>query len=205
MASASFQRAWYATDLGPYRPCRFTYEVYPYESVPTIPTGRFTGTFDWLGSRGTRDPEAAAELEGISGDLARMGLALPEDYVTFRSDANLNTVLDEVSVTSSWSDVGGPAPSLVEPDAALVRVFSDQQYCASWYLYLRPGGESFVVFDVDDAAGDQEDPAPEESLVLNGDFRWCAGPSRSSRTGTGSRTGPGELSTTTRPSSWHLT
>ena len=171
MSSPSFQRAWYATDLGLYRPCRVTYEIYPYESLPRIPAGRLTGTFEWLGDTNEPDAEAIAEMERISHDLAAMGLSLPPDYVRFRANGAANLVLDEVSVTGSWSDVAGPTPSPIEPDAALVRIFSDQQYCASWYLYLRPTGESFVVFDVD---GGSTDPAAEESILLNQEFRWCA-------------------------------
>ena len=171
-SQVSFGRAWYATDLGPYRPCRATYEIYHFESLPPIPAGRLTGTFDWLGDTGSRHDEAAAELARISNDLATIGLALPADYVAFRADTSFRYALDEVSVTSSWSDVAGPAPSPVEQGAALVRIFSDQQYCASWYLYLRPAGESFIVFDVD---GGPTDPPLDESIFLNQDFRWCAG------------------------------
>jgi len=170
----TFPRAWHATDLGTYRPCRFTYETYAYESLPGLNHDRLSGQFDWLGPPGERDEQGAARLVPIAAELAVAGLALPRDFVAFHSDSNYRYALDEVSVTGSWSDIAGPAPSPVEPDARLVRIFSDQQYCACWYLYLRPAGETFLVFDLD-AGPYPADTDAEESILLGGRLYWCAG------------------------------
>lgn len=99
-----------------------------------------------------------------------MSLALPDDFVQFRTNSHYRYTLDEVSVTGSWSDVAGPAPSPVERGAALVRILSDQQYCACWYLYLRPSGETLVVFDVDPV----EPPYRDLEGFLSGALSWCA-------------------------------
>lgn len=168
-------RAWYATDLGEYRPCRHTYESYPYASLPPLDPARFNGRFDWLGEPGPPDEPGLATLRALSTALAAMDLALPDDFAAFHGHSNHRYALDEVSVTGSWSDIAGPAPSPVEPGAALVRIFSDQQYCACWYLYLRPSGAAFVVFDVDSAPAAPAVPAAEESPFLSGEFSWCAG------------------------------
>src|SRR5215207_7174188 len=134
-----------------YRPCSGTYESYDYDSLPPLGSSRLRGRFDWLGPPGPPDRAGVAALTRLSADVAAMGLALPDDFVQFHSNFHYRYELDEVPVTGSWSDVAGPAPSPAEPGAALVRIFSDQQYCACWYLYLRPSGETFVVFDVDPA------------------------------------------------------
>ncbi len=41
--------SWCATDLGPYRPCEYTYERYPLGSVPSV--FEDLDGFRWLGGR----------------------------------------------------------------------------------------------------------------------------------------------------------
>ncbi|WP_203907783.1 hypothetical protein [Rhizocola hellebori] len=170
-----FPRGWYATDLGSYRPCQGTYEAYAYESLPPLDPAQLRGRFDWLGPPGPPDEDGIALLAPISAALATMSLALPDDFVRFVTSSNYRLELDEASVTGSWSDIAGPTRSPAEPGAALVRIFSDQQYCASWYIYLRASGETFVVFDVDPYPAEPAYPNLEDSILLNGDFSWCAG------------------------------
>ncbi|MEV6206705.1 hypothetical protein [Kitasatospora sp. NPDC051914] len=141
----SFVDGWCATDLGDHRPCRGTYEWYPYESLPPLAADRFDGGFGWLGGLGPADPERVALLDGVSAALAGTGMQLPADFTAFHTSARCHGALDEVSVTACWTDVSGPLPSPVEPGARLVRFLRDQQDCVLWYLYLRPSGESFVV------------------------------------------------------------
>jgi len=169
----TFPRGWHATDLGEYRSCEFTYETYAHESLPLLDPARLTGHFDWLGPPARPDDDGLATMARLSADVAALALALPADFATFHSTSNYRYVLDEVSVTGSWSDIAGPAPSPVEPGAALVRVFSDQQYCACWYLYLRPSGEAFVVCDRDPYPAEPKFVDLDETF-LSGDFLWCA-------------------------------
>lgn len=144
--SVEFQTGWCATDLGNYRPCRGTYERYPYESIPTIDAARFIGTFDWIDDQGEIDPDGVAKMEGLNRQLAEVGLALPPDFVTFQTLTELSEILDAVSVTACWSSLSEkPIPSPAEPGAFLIRFLTDQQDCVMWYLYLRPSGETFVV------------------------------------------------------------
>ncbi|MCX5416142.1 hypothetical protein [Streptomyces sp. NBC_00059] len=178
----SFAAAWCATDLGEYRACRYTYEHYPYESLPPLDPSQFTGAFQWLGGTRGSDPEQVAKLNGLAGDLAARNLSLPQDFVTFQTSANLHGSLDEVSVTSCWTDISQPLPSPVEPGSFLVRFLRDQQDCVIWYLYLRPSGEAFVVYspldfeyeldarrDGEETGNDLDDVEEQMAAIL-----WCA-------------------------------
>ncbi|MER5473051.1 hypothetical protein [Streptomyces sp. NPDC002685] len=182
LTSVGFDSAWCATDLGEYRTCRYTYEYYPYESLPPLDSTQFTGAFQWLGGTGEPVPEQVTELDRLAEDLAARNLTLPRDFVTFQADSKLRHSLDEVSVTSCWTDISEPLPSPVEPGAFLVRFLRDQQDCVIWYLYLRPSGEVFVVSSYLDyeyayeaqRAGDEtetnlDDPEEQQAAIL-----WCA-------------------------------
>ncbi|MFD9410139.1 hypothetical protein ACFWBN_24440 [Streptomyces sp. NPDC059989] len=178
-----FDAVWCATDLGNHRPCRYTYEMYPYATLPPLDEKRFTGAFQWLGDAGGCVAEQTAKLRLLEEKLAIEGLALPEDFVTFYSSSSLRESLDAVSVTGCWSSLSGPLPSPVEPGAFLVRFFRDQQDCVLWYLYLRPSGEVFVVnshldYEYEYEARDSEDCQPESNLddlaAQKAGILWCA-------------------------------
>ncbi len=196
VSSVGFDSAWCATDLGAYRPCRYTYEYYPYESLPPVDSTGFTGVFQWLGGTGEPVPERVTALDRLAENLAAEGLTLPRDFATFQADSTLHSSLDEVSVTGCWTAVSEPLPSPVEPGAFLVRFLRDQQDCVIWYLYLRPSGEVFVVHswldyayeyearrDGEETQSDLDDPQEQRAAIL-----WCALRSRSSHIGSGSRT-----------------
>lgn len=136
--------SWCATDLGKYRPCRYTYERYPLEAVPSVSDA--LGDFRWLGDPGQRDDDNVERLDRLSEQLAAVGVTLPADFVSFYSWSSWAGELDGASVTGCWTRLGPlPTFSPVEPGAFLVRFLSDQQDCVSWYLYLRRGQPAFVV------------------------------------------------------------
>lgn len=182
VSSVGFDAAWCATGLGEYRACRYTYEYYPYESLPPLDPDRFTGAFQWLGGVGEVLPEQVVRLDGLARELTARGLILPQDFVTFQTHANAYLSLDEVSVTGCWTNISEPLPSPVEPGAFLVRFFRDQQDCVIWYLYLRPTGEAFVVHshldyeyeyearrDGEATETDLDDAEEQRAAIL-----WCA-------------------------------
>ncbi|MEU9305556.1 hypothetical protein [Streptomyces sp. NPDC048269] len=173
-----FPTGWCATDLGSYRPCEFTYEVYPRVSLPSLDADGFDGRFGWLGGPGAPDGPRSGHgehLAAVEADLAPLGLRLPSDFRTFYGSGSLCRAFDEVSVTACWSDLSGPLQSPAEDGARLVRFLRDQQDCVIWYLYLRPSGEAFVVFshldlelagqELDEAQADGFRAAAADSLV----------------------------------------
>jgi hypothetical protein len=144
------------------------WERYPYDGVPPLDPGRFTGRFDWIDEPRSPDPDGRAVVAQLDRELGAAGLALPRDFVTYETHTPLRHLLVEIS--SGWSG-RSLTPSPVEPGAFLLQFLSDQQDCVTWYLYLRPG-ETFVVhaygLDFEDDGG----PYTEEE-----DFRtifWCA-------------------------------
>lgn len=184
MIPSPFRGSWCATDLADYRPCQFTYERYPIESLPPLDEASFTGDFPWRGDLGPVLEEQTAAIGQLAAVLADVGLTLPADFVTYMTRSNLYLCLDEVSCTCCWTSLSAPLPSPVEPEARMVRFFRDQQDCVMWYLYLRPTGESFVVhsyrdleYEAEVRAGD--DPDEIESLPDFDDdpayeIFWCA-------------------------------
>lgn len=181
-SSAGFPTAWCATDLGEFRPCRHTYAYYPYESLPPLDSGQYTGTFPWLGGVGDLMPEQSLEVGRLERDLEVNGLSLPRDFIAFQTGANSYAALDRVSVTACWTDLSKPLASPFEPGAYLVRFLRDQQSCVLWYLYLRPSGEVFVVHsdldfkeaqptqDVGEGAAIDLDDVQEQRAMTY----WCA-------------------------------
>ncbi|MER8184596.1 hypothetical protein [Kitasatospora sp. NPDC094015] len=158
-----FQSFWCATDLGPHRPCRGTYEWYASDTLPPLDPARFDGGFGWLGGTGPAVPELAGHLDALAGELAGVGIVLPADFVAFQTGVNSHRALDAVSATACWTDVSEPIPSPVEPGAFLVRFLRDQQDCVHWYLYLRPTGGAYVVaspLDLEDAPDPDEPDVP---------------------------------------------
>jgi hypothetical protein len=181
---APFRGSWCATDLGNYRPCRFTYERYPIESLPPLDEASFTGDFAWRGDIGSVLDEPYAEMTRLAAELAEVGLRLPADFVTYMTRSNLHAFLDDVSCTCCWTSLSAPLPSPVEPDARMVRFFRDQQDCVLWYLYLRPGGESFIVHSCRDleyeaevrSGGDADEIEAMPDFDNDPDYEiyWCA-------------------------------
>lgn len=170
--AVEFEATWCGTELGDYRPCGGTYEYYPYHTLPILDASRFTGAFDWIPMHGMVAPGQVALLADLDRQLAAVGLALPIDFVKYHSFTDLSQTLVAVSGTGCWTTLlrpnpdeaeeldlrsrNYPIPSPAEPGAFLIRFLIGQQDCVTWYLYLRPTGETFVVlaygleFEVDD-------------------------------------------------------
>ncbi|MBZ9593599.1 hypothetical protein K7B06_00585 [Streptomyces erythrochromogenes] len=144
-ASVRFPTGWCATDLGRFRPCDSTYEVYPLDSLPRLDAVGLDGGFGWMDGVSGRPSEHAAHLAALEGELAAAGLTLPSDFAAFYRDERLCRAFDEVSVTACWTDLSPALRSPAEEGARLVRFLRDQQDCVIWYLYLRPSGEASVV------------------------------------------------------------
>lgn len=184
MIPAPLRRSWYASDLGAYRPCQYTYERYPIDSIPPLDGAAFTGDFAWFGDTGHVLPDRTAEMDRLVSDLEAAGLCLPPDFVALQTRTHLYLSLDEASGTGCWTSLSAPLPSPLETDARMIRFFRDQQDCVMWYLYLRPGGESFVVHSYRDVeyeaevreSGDLEEieDLPDYDNDPDYEIFWCA-------------------------------
>ncbi|PZG13549.1 hypothetical protein C1I95_23420 [Micromonospora craterilacus] len=150
----TLRRAWFGHELGEFRPCLHTYDEYPLDEQPELD---LHGTFAWLGQPGARDDAGVAHLQTLDRLLAADRLALPDDFVTFYSDAERSYALDDASATGCWTDLSkSPIVSPIEPEARMVRFLRDQQDCVIWYLYLRPA-DSLVVHSAVDYGSLSED------------------------------------------------
>jgi hypothetical protein len=76
-----FEWGWWGMDLGPARPVEYTYELFPYDSLPPLPA--LDGTLDWLGpvdvrvhgaARKSGDLEARSQLARIEHAATQLGL-----------------------------------------------------------------------------------------------------------------------------------
>lgn len=47
---------WVGTDLGDFRPCEGTYQLYSYAELPPLDETLFTGSYDWLGRKPAGNP-----------------------------------------------------------------------------------------------------------------------------------------------------
>ena len=159
-----FEATWPGTKLGEYRACGGTYEHYPYNSLPILDDSQFTGNFDWLSDHGAVDPAQSACIADLDRQLGAARLALPVDFVRYHTYTNLSHTLVRVSGTGCFCTLLAPypdesqdledlplrfrnhlIPSPAEPGSYLTQILADQQDCLTWYLYLRPSGETFVV------------------------------------------------------------
>jgi hypothetical protein len=162
--TVEFEATWPGIELGDYRACGGTYEDYPYSSLPILDNSQFTGHFDWLPDHGGVDPAQSACIAELDRQLGAARLALPVDFVRYHTHANLSWTLVRVSGTGCGCTLLAPypdesqdledlplrfrnhlIPSPAEPGAYLIRFLADQQDCLTWYLYLRPPDETFVV------------------------------------------------------------
>jgi hypothetical protein len=136
-----FPSGWLSFDLGRYRPCSGTYQLYPYRSLPRLDESLFRGEFQWLGE-GTapekrKPPAVVAEAE-------KQGLALPAAFVRFMSDAGLQAAVPSCTACF-WNPSKAPVPCRVVPGAFTIRFLRDQQDCLFWYLHLLPDGDVHVI------------------------------------------------------------
>ncbi|MBE1484666.1 hypothetical protein [Plantactinospora soyae] len=147
--------------------CGFDLVRREYSTVPPLDPARFTGQFDWLDEPRHSDPNGEALVTELGQALAAVGLALPQDFVTFHTHQPLRHLL--INSSSCWGDLSLASkpllPSPWERDAWLLRFLRDQQDCVTWYLYLRPD-QTFVVHAYGLEFDDNHLEADEVS--------WCA-------------------------------
>lgn len=164
-----FPLGWWSFDLGSYRPCSGTYELYAHDSVPPLDEALFRGDFAWLDAgpakRRKRKPPA------IVAACEEQGIALPAAFVRFITDAALQAAVPSCTACE-WDPSDAPVPCRVVPGAYTIRFLRDQQDCLFWYLHLLPDGDAHVLcspipFDDPDLEVDRD------VVIAN---TWCAAP-----------------------------
>lgn len=162
----NFPKGWWGCDLGSYRACDGTYQLYPYDSLPAPEESLFHGEFQWL--VGTSDEHAAPADPAPLAALAAAGLNLPKSFVDFMSSPARQSQVP--SCTACEWDLSGPIPSPLGDGAHLVRFLRDQQDVLFWYLYLTGDSAEVVCSPI---AFDQVDLSDRPDEVLANTW-WCA-------------------------------
>ncbi len=148
----SFQRGWYAFDLGRYRPCDGTYCLSPYEDLPPIPAP--DESLAWLGPLDERTDQqmqvhrdrqvASGKLDQTVASAQRLGLTLPPSFLHLMGSPELQELIPSCTACYfSLSDDIIPCPG--SEQGYIVRFLNDQQEVLLWYLYLTPAGEQRVL------------------------------------------------------------
>ncbi len=189
-----FQTGWYSFGLPGYRPCRGTYERYPYDQLPPIPENQLTGQLQWLVplddainesmQRYRPTPEQRAEwlpqwtedLKSVVASAQHLGLTLPDAFVCLMSSPELQ---DRIP---SCTDCHFRLSQLAfcpgdEEKGYVLRFLHDQQDCVIWHLYLSSRGEECVLASytyLDQMYTDPEEWGPEEEAISH---TWICAPS----------------------------
>lgn len=138
-----FKRAWWSFDLGKYRRCSGTYQIYPHDSVPPLDESLFTGEFTWL-TPSPRETRPAADMKALAAAAAKANVDLPPALVRFMSDPALRAAVPSCTACE-WHASAAPIPCRIVPGAFTVRFLRDQQDCLFWYLHLLPDGDAHVL------------------------------------------------------------
>src|SRR5579859_4049011 len=94
---APFQTGWWGFDLGRYRPCDGTYQLYSADSLPPLPEP--DASLSWLGPLDERvdarmaphrnAPEARGALDALAARAQSLGLVLPASFSRLMSSPAL--------------------------------------------------------------------------------------------------------------------
>jgi uncharacterized protein (TIGR02996 family) len=174
----SYPASWSGVGLADLRPINATYGGNEYQSLPPVPVEWVAGFEDWFRRMADEVPapgdendaeefedEDMAELAAIRAEerlsavprlsdaAAEMGLRLPDSFATFFLDDRHRGLFH--SVTDCFFNLPERiVPAAGDPEAGLVRFYSDSQGCLHWYLYLAPGGDECVVTSSTHLGGD---------------------------------------------------
>jgi hypothetical protein len=152
LSGAPFSAGWWSFELGTYRPCSGTYELYPYESLP--PLAEPDESLSWLAPLSDtvdgqmavhrNPPEERGALDAIAAEARELGFSLPPSFTRLMASPALQDRIP--SCTACYFELGThlvPCPG--SDGAYIVSFLSDQQDCVLWYLYLTPGSAHRVL------------------------------------------------------------
>lgn len=156
-----FQLGWYSFGLPGYRPCRSTYEIYPYDDLPPLPEDQFTGKLQWLvpldreidtrmePDRFPADRRAERDLywrelrKQVIVSAQQRGISLPDAFLQLLASTELQDHIPSCTDCWFWFSTILPCPG--SKDGYIIRFLQDNQGCVAWYLYLSPNGQECVL------------------------------------------------------------
>ena len=181
---APFQSGWWGFDLGKYRPCSGTYQLYPYASLPPLLAP--DESLSWLGpldaaaqaDMPTHDAPSQTQeaLSALTANARSLGLTLPPSFTTLLSSPALQARIPSCTACEfELSSAFLPCPGA---DGGYIATFlRDQQDCVLWYLYLMPNGvQRIVAFpgDMEQYLGEAEGGGRVKMEQITAAIRDCA-------------------------------
>lgn len=152
LPGAPFETGWWSFDLGKYRPCDGTYQLYPYDSLP--PLAEPDESLNWLAPLSDtvdgqmavhrNPPEERGALDTIAAEARALGLTLPPSFTRLMVSPALQDRIP--SCTACYFELSEHLTPCPGADGAFIVPFlSDQQDCVLWYLCLTPGGSHRIL------------------------------------------------------------
>ncbi|HTI15672.1 MAG TPA: hypothetical protein VL461_14100 [Dictyobacter sp.] len=153
-----FPYGWCSSDLGKYRFCYGTYDLYAYDSLPPIATSQLQENLQWLMPLHTdldrimqtyqpmtwEQKRSREKLHKIIDSAQQLGLSLPTAFLRLMSSPALQDRIP--SCTACYFELSEniiPCPG--DKEGYLIRFLNDQQGCLCWYLYLTPQKEPSIL------------------------------------------------------------
>ena len=184
LPGAPFETGWWSFDLGKYRPCDGTYQLYPYNSLPPLAEpdealtwlGPLSGAVDGQMAAHRNPPEERGALDTIAAEARALGLTPPPSFSRLMASSALQDRIP--SCTACYFKLGEhllPCPGA--DGAYIVPFLSDQQDCVLWYLLLAPGGVHHVLAFPGDMMEYVDAVKPGSSVTMSditGAIRVCA-------------------------------
>ena len=183
---------WPLSELKGYRepPNSSTYTYFEYDELALLPEDQFRGEFQWL----ARQPEcsnvaeddveywleyvdelranAAKKLPSLKTKAERIGLSIPESFLTFMGNAKL------IGRIRSCTDCYFEHSQRIAPnpngDGYFIHFLSDSQGCIFWNLFVEPSGDHCVVASSGYYFGDNWDPADPYHGNESGKLFFCS-------------------------------
>lgn len=183
MPEPPFPTGWWSVELGHYRQCDGTYELYAYESLPPLPP--LDETYAWLtplddltqGDMAQPNDQSrmTETLKSLEAQARELGLTLPRAFTHLLSNSQLYTNIP--SATCCWFNLSArivPCPG--DEQAHVIGFMNDQQDCVIWYLYLSPDGGHRVLSGPEEMQTYLDLEEREGHVALSdftGDIRVC--------------------------------
>lgn len=151
-----FEPGWWSFGLEGCRPCEQTYCLFPYSSLPPLPSERFQGDFNWLEPlndlveavmrqyrRVAARERVEAHLPSLVSSANSLGIALPDPFIHLMDSPELQDRIP--SCTACFFDLPEQILPLPKAKGFIVHFLIDQQGLLTWSLYINERGQHCVI------------------------------------------------------------